>query len=315
MVATELLALAGELDDERLTALRARRLPPVETASPSLDRATLAGRVFPPEGAHVLVEVARIIAGTEGKVLRTDVAELGLTPRDRIGSRSGNALRALLDRLLRQVGIEDVELAASPKADRTRIVAQDDPWVVVPASLSAAPDGRQAASLGRAVARLALGVPWLGELPLAHARALLVGAARTAVPAYASADPDPPDAALTGQLGALVAKAVSRKQRRQLEELVPRLSARQPPLPFADLLGSLMRAELRTAFLLTGDLLSLLDDLATADAALQGALASPGPAALGGVLRHPIAADLVRFALTPEATALRKRAGAVWTRP
>jgi tetratricopeptide (TPR) repeat protein len=314
IVAGELLALAGELDDDRVTALRARRLPATEAASAALDRATIAGRVFPPEGTHVLVEVARIISGTEGKVLRSDVAELGLSPRDRIGSRSGHPLRALLDRLLRHVGIEDVELAVSPKTDRTRIVPQDDPWVVVPASLATAPEARQVASLGRAAARLALGVPWLGELPIGHARALLVGAARTAVPAYASADPDPPDAALAGQLGAAVARAASRKQRKQLEELTPRLSARQAPLPFADLLGALMRAEMRTAFLLTGDLLSLLDDLATADAALRDALASPGPRAIGAVLRHPIAADLVRFSLTPEATALRRRAGTVWTR-
>jgi tetratricopeptide (TPR) repeat protein len=314
MVASELLALAGELDDERVAALRARRLANNEGASPTLDRATLANRVFPAEGAHVLVEVARIIAGTEGKVLRSDLTELGLTPRDRLGSRSGHPLRTLLDRLLRHVGIEDVELAVSPKVDRTRIVPQDDPWVIVPPSLATAPEPRQVASLGRAVARLALGVPWLGELPLSHARALLVGAARTAVPAYGTADPDPPDAALASQLGSAVARAASRRQRKQLEELTPRLAARQPPLPFTDLLGALMRAELRTAFLFTGDLLSLLDDLATSDGALQKALASPGPAAIGAVLRHPVAADLVRFALTPEATALRRRAGSVWTR-
>ncbi len=315
IVASELLAVAGELDDARHSWLRARRLKPFDGPAPALDRAALAVRVLPAETDQVLRDLARAIAGTEGKVHRGDLGELGLTPRDRIGSRSGHPVRALLDRLARQLGVDDIELAVSPKTDRTRVLAQDDPWVVIPASFPQMPESRQVASLARAVARVSLGVPWLGELPLAHAQALLLGAARQVAPSFGAADLDPQAAALVAQYTTVIARAVSRKNRKLLEELAPRLASKQavPQATFVEFLGGLVRAELRTAFLVTGDMLSLFEDLASSDPQLSAALATPGPAALSAILQHPIAADLARFALTPEASALRRRAGATWS--
>jgi len=82
-----------------------------------------------------------------------------------------------------------------------------------------------------------------------------------------------------------------------------------------DFVDALTRAELRTAFLVGGDLLALLETIAHADASLRGALATPGPQALATVLQHPRGGDVVRFALTREATALRRRLGSTWTQP
>jgi hypothetical protein len=64
---------------------------------------------------------------------------------------------------------------------------------------------------------------------------------------------------------------------------------------------------------LTGDLLAVIDDLRAADPALLRATERPGRNALEAVLEHPYAGDLCRFALTPEATALRRRLGSTWT--
>jgi tetratricopeptide (TPR) repeat protein len=314
VVVSELLAMAGEVDETRLTWLRARRFTPTEGAV--LDRAAVAQRVFPSEASHVLREVSRAIAGIEGRVLRADLGELGLTPRDRIGSRSGHPVRTLLDRLARQLGVEDIELAVSAKTDRTRIVPMDDPWIVVPASLVSQPEGRVLASLARAVARIALGMPWLGELPVHHAEALLVGAARHVAPSYAASDLDPEVAKLAMQYAMGVSRAVGRRNRKMLEELAPRLGSPQaaPPSPFVDFLGALVKAEVRAALLVTGDCLSLFEDLALSDAQLRKAIDGPGPSALAIVVQHPIASDLARFALTPEASALRRRVGATWAR-
>ncbi len=314
VVVSELLAIAGEVDESRLAWLRARRSSPTEGAT--LDRATVTQRVFPPEADHVLRDVSRAIAGIENKVMRADLGELGLTPRDRIASRSGHPVRVLLDRLARVLGVDDVELAVSTKTDRTRVLPMDDPWVVIPSSLLSMPESRLAATLARAVARLALGIPWLGELPVAHAQALLVGAARHVSPGYASTELDAETAKLAAQYGASVARAVGRRNRKMLEELAPRLSSPQgaPPALFVEFLGGLLRAEVRTAFLVTGDCLSLIDDLAASDAQLRTATETPGPAALQATLHHPIASDLARFALTIEATALRRRVGATWSR-
>ena len=38
----------------------------------------------------------------------------------------------------------------------------------------------------------------------------------------------------------------------------------------------------------------------------------PGPQALAAALDHPLTGDVIRYALTPEATALRRRLGTVW---
>ena len=111
-----------------------------------------------------------------------------------------------------------------------------------------------------------------------------------------------------------VVRALTRRQRKALEDLAPRLSSPQarPPV-IGDFVDALTRAELRTAFLVGGDLLALLGTMSPSDAALLNALASPGPQALATVLQHPRAGDLLRFALTREATALRRRLGSTWT--
>lgn len=77
--------------------------------------------------------------------------------------------------------------------------------------------------------------------------------------------------------------------------------------------SALARAELRGSYVLSGDSLATIDDVRAADPALMRATEVPGRAALGALLDHPYAGDTCRFALTPEATALRRRLGTVWT--
>jgi hypothetical protein len=76
--------------------------------------------------------------------------------------------------------------------------------------------------------------------------------------------------------------------------------------------AALARGELRTAYILTGDLLATIDDVRGADAALLKGTAEPGRSALTAVLEHPYAGDVARFAVTPEAAALKRRMGTSW---
>ena len=64
---------------------------------------------------------------------------------------------------------------------------------------------------------------------------------------------------------------------------------------------------------MTGDVLTMVDEIRPIDQTLHRAAESPGPAALATVLAHTFAGDVVRYALTPEATALRRRLGSTWT--
>jgi tetratricopeptide (TPR) repeat protein len=313
-VVSELRALAGELDDGRKAWLRARRLPPTDAQHGVLDRPTLVTHVLPPEGRHILLEVAAAMAGIEAKMFRSDLSELGIASRDRITSRSGHPTRVVLDRVARQLGVGEVELAVAPSVVRTRVLAQDVPWVVVPPSLVEQTEMAQVASLARAVARIAYGVPWLEELQPLQIEALLVAAARQVVPGYGADDVDVLSSKLVAQHEATLARVISRRQRKLLEELAPHIAAPQSrPVPADTFVGALTRAELRTAFVVTGDLLTMVDEMRPLDQTLHRAAESPGPQALGAVLQHPFAGDVVRFALTPEATALRRRLGSTWT--
>lgn len=313
LVVSELRALAGELDDGRHAWLRARRPPPLDPSQGVVDRPALVTHVLPPEGRHILLEVAAAISGVEGKLLRTDLSELGISSRDRVSSRDRHPTRALLDRVVRQLGVGEVELAIAASVNRTRVLAQDVPWIVVPPSLLDLPEMAQLASLARAVARVGYGVPWLEELAAPHIEALLVAAARQVVPRYGAEDVDVLSSKLVTQYEASVGRTIARRQRRLLEDLAPHIASPQSRPPQIDaFVGALLRAELRAAFVVTGDLLTMVDEMRLMDPALQKPTQSPGPQALAAVLDHPVAGDVVRFALTPEATALRRRLGSIW---
>ncbi len=314
LVVSELRAIEGELDDGRHGWLRARRLGTLDPHHQVLDRTTLVTHVLPPEGRHVLLEVAAAISGVESKILRADLSELGIAPRDRVGARSGHPTRALLDRLVRQLGLGEVELVVTPNVARTRVLAHDVPWIVVPRSLTDLPEPTQLAALGRALARIAFGVPWLEELPPPHIEALLIAAARQVVPGYANDDVDVLQQKLVAQHEANVARVLSRRQKKLLDELAPHIAAPQGrPMAIDAFINALARGELRAAYVLTGDLLATVDELRSMDPALHRATESPGPAGLAAVLEHTYAGDVARFAISAEATALRRRVGATWT--
>ena len=313
IVVSEIRAIAGELDDGRHGWLRGRRLPPFEQHHAVLDRGTLVTHVVPPEGRHLYLEIAAAISGIETKLLRADISEIGIYPRDRIGRRSGHPTRVLLDRLARALGIQEIDLVITPNVSRTRVIAQDGLWVVVPAGLTQLPEPTQLASLGRALARVALNVPWLEELPPPHIEAMLVASARTVNPMYGKDDVDVLAQKLVAQYEPNVAKELSRKQKQMLEKLTPMMGGHAGrPVAIDILIGALARAELRIAYVLTGDVLATIDELRGLDPAFLQATEAAGRGSVAAVLDHPFAGDVVRFAMTPEATALRRRVGSTW---
>jgi hypothetical protein len=197
---------------------------------------------------------------------------------------------------------------------RTRVLAHDALWVVVPKAIAEHTEPAQAASIGRALARVALGVPWLEELPPPHIEALLIAAARQVVPTFGDDFVDVLAKKLVATYEPSVARALTRRQKKMLEELAPHVAAPQgKPLPIDGFIAALTRAELRAAYLLCGDLLATLDELRALDPLLLRATERPGPGSVTAVLDHPLAGDVARFALTPEATGLRRRIGTGWT--
>ena len=172
---------------------------------------------------------------------------------------------------------------------RTRVLAQDSLWVVVPKPISELAEPTQSASIGRALARIALGVPWLEELPPPHIEALLIAAARQVVPTFGDDFVDVLSKKLVATYEPSVARALARRQKKMLEELAPHVAAPQgKPLPIETFIGALARAELRAAYLLCGDLLATIDELRALDPALLRATERPGPASVAAVLDAPL---------------------------
>jgi hypothetical protein len=220
----------------------------------------------------------------------------------------------VLDRVMRTLGVSDVELVIAGSVNRTRVIAHDQPWIVVPRALTELPEPTQLASIARAVARIAFGVPWLEELPPPHIEALLVAAARQVVPNYAADDIDVFQSKVVAHYEPSIARVLTRRQKKLLEELAPHITSKQGrPMPIDAFVSTLTRAELRAAYLVCGDLLAAVDEMRAVDTVLSQATERPGRRAIQAVLEHPYTSDLCRFALTPEATGLRRRVGSIWT--
>lgn len=311
VVVSELQAICGALDDARQKWLRDRRIVPLEANHTPLDRATLVGHVVPKEAQHPFLDIAAIILGLESKVLRADLGEIGLTAKDKIGRRSGHPVRGRLDRLAKAIGVSDVEIAISPTVTRTRVINADVPWIILPKAVAELPEPGQLAAIGRGLARIALGVPWLEELPPAHIEAYLVAAARQAIPGYGKDLLDAAGARLASQYELAVQRDLSRKQKQALEKMAPSLAGKAS-FSVERFVEALAKAELRISYILNGDILAAIDELRSVDPGFMRATRTAGAPSLISVLEHPFAGDLIRFALGGEASALRRRIGSTW---
>jgi hypothetical protein len=154
-------------------------------------------------------------------------------------------------------------------------------------------------------------VPWLGAIAPNEVLAIIVAVARQVAPSF-SATPKDRVEPLVADYELRAKKALDRKRRRALEEIEGMLE-RSPPLDEAAFADAVARTEARAAFLLSGDLRASLDAVATGDPSLADAIRVPGPAALGGVLAGGVSRDLVAFALSGDATALRHSLGTLWS--
>ncbi|HEY2515269.1 MAG TPA: hypothetical protein VGI39_30590, partial [Polyangiaceae bacterium] len=320
LVARELRVVGGGLDDAAHIELRARQLPSgtLARAAGVLDRATLLAAVAPADTAGIALALANALEGVEGKLARTDLDALGITARSRLAPDA--PLSSLHAALAAVLGLEPPPLALGDRIPVPRVALVDgEAWVVAPASLAALSPPEQTTALARPLVRLVLGVPWIDELGVRDTHALFVAAARRVVHDY-------PLGATGGELAERV-EAMSRalgralgalafKQKKALADLAGRLAS-EPPVDAARVGAfalAVARSEARTAFLLSGELLSTLDAIRATDPPFKRETDRVGPRALAATLAHPLAADVVRFALSRQTTALRRRLGTVWIR-
>jgi hypothetical protein len=227
----------------------------------------------------------------------------------------GHPLAAPFARAVASLGQTGAELLVSDAVVYPLAVHHATPVVVAPWGLANAPEPVQVAALVRPLVRMALGVPWIDRARPEDVRALLVTAARIVCPSYAAELHDGALESLVADHTKPLGRAVGRAHKKALSALLPRLEEGRGPTvdDVRELVRCAYQTELRAAFLLTGDLLATLDDLRAGDSDYARAAGTPGPGALAATLRHPLAGDVVRFALTEGATTIRREAGTIWT--
>ncbi len=297
----------GQTQPERAERVRARRTLTLMPAPPAFANEDLA-RVLAPDALTPLVEVALALSPLSPKLLRFDLASLGLAPRDRLGPRDNHPLRQLADRVARSYGIEAFDLYLAPSwSGPLRLAPGELPTLIAPAPFAEAPDMEQAFALAHVFARSLLGMVWLDNLQLDALDGLFLAALRAVQPTFGAGDVSPLRERATGAFAPLLPRLLGRRHRKALDEAAMRLPAAFDTRAFA---AAVRTSEYRLAHLLTGAVVSAVDYVRRHDRDLDRAQAEPSL-----LLEHSLINDLLRYVLSAEAHVERQRLGTAWTAP
>jgi cellulose synthase operon protein C len=301
----EVRACLGDVKPDRLARLRARRLPEGAPYIGILAGAEMS-RLLLPEARSPMIDVGIAMAPIAAKVLRFELGNLNVTSRDRLNPRDNHPTRLLADRLARALGVEAFELYLSPSwQGAARVYPGDPPSIVGSSTFADLPEPEQAFALARLLARTSLGLTWLDELPVDAVDGLLMASIRAVEPTFGSGELTAPREAMAQSFLVSVQKAIGRRQRKLLEEIAPTVVASYDARAFS--IG-IRRSEYRLGYILSGDLVAAIDYLKRYDREISRADGDPRV-----LLQHPVTNELLRYALTPEAFAERRRVGAIVT--
>ena len=301
----EVRACLGDVAPERIARLRTRRLV-AEAPYPAVLAGLEVGRLLVPEARSAMIEVAVALSPIAAKAIRFELSNLGIGSRERVGPRDGHPTRLLAERIGRALGVEAFELYLAPTwQGAARVYPGDPPAIVAATSFVELPELEQAFALARLLSRVALGFTFLDEISIEAADGLLLAAVRTIDPGFASGELTHPRELATQGMLAGMQRAIGRRQRKLLEEIAQKnLSAAYDPRA---LTIGVRRSEYRIAYVLSGDALAAIDYLRQFDREIARSTEEPRI-----LLQHPVTNELLRYALTAEAYAERRRAGTVW---
>ncbi|AKT37008.1 uncharacterized protein CMC5_011340 [Chondromyces crocatus] len=300
----EVRACLGEVGPDRVMRLRSRRLP-AEALPPGVLAGKEVNDLLVPEAQNAMVDVAVALAPVAAKAIRFELSNLGIGSRERVSPRDGHPTRILAERMARALGVEAFELYLSPAwQGAARVYPGDPPALVAATSFVELPELEQAFALGRLLSRVALGFTFLDEISIEAADGMLLAAMRTLEPSFFSGELTHAREHAAQQMLPSVQRAIGRRQRKQLEELVGKVSAAFDPRSFT--IG-VRRSEYRIAYILSGDLLAAIDYLRRFDREIGRSTEEPRV-----LLQHPVTNELMRYALTVDAYNERRRTGTVW---
>jgi cellulose synthase operon protein C len=292
------LAVLGAASDAEQIELVARGGPAARARAASFDSGSIAP-LGPLPSLDAVGAVLEASAEVLPKIHPPELERFGLSTRDRITARSGNPLRTLSDRIAQAFGVAEHDLYVHrAHSGGVEIEFSEPVSICVPAALLSLTEHQQSFLIARAFASVCRGFAVIERLP-PRTIELFYGAALRAVdPSHLVA---PADEAQVVELSRRVQRAISRRGKKTLEE------ASQGNLPqqvdFAQWVHKARLGSARAALVYADDLPGSIGLLRRLEGDLAGL---KGPA-----LAQAVAAlhDLMRFWISDQATALRRRSG------
>ncbi len=240
-----------------------------------------------------------------GKLYPSDLESYGLSPRDRITSRSGSALRQLADEVAGVFGVTDFELFVHRvRTKGVEVELGTAPSLLVPATIAELPEAQQIFLLARPLANIAQRLHPIDKLTPRELEVLLASAARLVSPGYGGG--------LTSEdfleeQARRIHKSLPRRARKALEEAAGRY-VEAPRLDFPRFCRTVRLTANRVGALLSDDLPGSIDVMRRTERDLAG-LDGPALARASDQV-----ADLLRFWMSNTAMQLRRHAGLLRTR-
>jgi tetratricopeptide (TPR) repeat protein len=305
-VADELLVFLGKppLGMDEGKQPRAQTLPMKAPTPDSLARDTVRTSLNDDDAQTPLLDVAAILGETVAKLIRHDLEALGVSSRDRLTSRASHPARALADRVARAFGDLRFDLYVDASGTEVpRLLPGDPPALVLPRGFGELSEIEQAAGLAHLLAYVALDIPWIEEVSGDDVDGILYGGLRAGLELWGQGELSQGAEVAASAWRARIAKAAGRKVKRALEDIAQRVR----PQPDTALWRQTMRVVgLRAAYVVTGDLTATLSQVLRADRELA---LGPGDTLAAKLFEQPTTRELVIFALSDAALALRQRAG------
>jgi cellulose synthase operon protein C len=225
----------------------------------------------------------------------------GVTPRDRLDDQ--HPLKARVIELSTAFGVEAVDVYLHAAAGRdVAVLAAERPALMVPTSVYELPEGPATFLIARAISVVGQGTTAALALGPGRTRLLVAAALRNASPHYGGGSfPEEELEIAAKRLG----KALSRKNRKQLEQVVAPQCLSDRPIDLDRWGPTVLRTITRASTLVTNDL------PATIDALRHTGEVPPSLRGADLVRRVPAVADIFRFWASSEASELRIAAGIV----
>jgi hypothetical protein len=127
---------------------------------------------------------------------------------------------------------------------------------------------------------------------------------RAVEPAFAGGELSPQRESMAQSFLPAVQRALGRRQKKQIEELAPTITGNYDA---RSITIGVRRSEYRAAYVIGGDLLAAVDYLRRFDRDIGRSAEEPRV-----LLQHPVTNELVRYALSAESVAERRKVGTVW---